>query len=65
MRKTGCKSVKALPSKGYWGFLRSRKSLKGRLISVPIRTLFSLTSAIKGLEGSALNPWIVIHINMT
>ncbi|MDA0765228.1 MAG: methyltransferase domain-containing protein [Verrucomicrobia bacterium] len=63
--KAGCHSVNALPSKGYWGFLRSGRSLKGRLISLPVRTLFSMTSSLKVLHGSFFNPWIVVHIHMS
>lgn len=62
--RAGCASAAAIPSQGYWGFLRSGRSWKGRLSSLPVRGLFKLTSAVEGWEGSALNPWIVVHIRM-
>jgi hypothetical protein len=51
-----------LPVSRYWGFIRARKSFKGRILAVPLETLFELvsTEAFTPLRASALNPWIVV-----
>jgi SAM-dependent methyltransferase len=63
-REAGCASVRALPVGSYWGFIQSRRSLKGFLLGLPIRLLFWLVSRprLVALRGSALNPWIVVLI---
>lgn len=61
-RDAGCDEVTPLPVEGFWGFITMRKSLKGRLFSAPIRSVFSLVSkpAGAGLRGSFLVPWIAV-----
>ncbi len=55
----------ALPVNGYWGFVRSRKSLKGFLLGIPVRLVFHITSALPFLRGSCIDPWIVVQLEKT
>lgn len=55
----GCKRMQALPVRGYWGFIRSRNSIKGRLLGLPVKLLFRLAD-LPTLRRSPLNPWIVV-----
>jgi SAM-dependent methyltransferase len=57
--KAGCGKMRALPVRGYWGFIRSRNSIKGRLLGFPVRVLFRLAD-VPALRRSPLNPWIVV-----
>ncbi len=63
-RDAGCNTANALPVKGYWGFIRSRNSLKGNLLSLPVRASFSLCShpLLPFLRSAPINPWLVVHI---
>lgn len=63
-REAGCTDAKAQPVQGYWGFIRSKHSLKGFLFGLPIRFLFWLVSreSLRFLRSSFLNPWIVVLI---
>ena len=58
----GTGMVRALPVENYWGFVGSKNSLKGRLLSLPIRFVFWLVSRrpMAWLRVSPLNPWIVV-----
>ena len=58
----GASRVRTLPVNNYWGFVGSRGSLKGTLLSMPIRLVFSLVSLpfLAFLRGSPINPWIVV-----
>ena len=58
----GCNRAQALPVRGYWGFVRAKNSLKGRLFSLPVRAVFWLVSQKIGkpLRSSPLNPWLVV-----
>jgi SAM-dependent methyltransferase len=58
-RAAGCGKSTALPVRGYWGFIRASHSLKGRLLSYPVRLLFRLAD-LPGLHSSPLNPWLVV-----
>jgi SAM-dependent methyltransferase len=60
----GCHSLQALPVDGYWGFVRASHSLKGRLLSLPVRGIFWLVSRRMGalLRGLPLNPWLVLMV---
>ena len=60
--KAGCQWVKSLPVEGFWGFVTMRKSLKGRLLSTPIRISFKLASLswLKFLRYSPFVPWIAV-----
>jgi SAM-dependent methyltransferase len=62
--QAGCASARALPVGGYWGFIRSRRSLKGLLLGLPVRFLFSLVSKerLRFLRTSLLNPWLIVLI---
>jgi len=61
-RDGGCHTATPLPSKNYWGFLRSKRSLKGWLLGMPIRFLFWLTSICAVLRGSIVDPWLVVQV---
>jgi SAM-dependent methyltransferase len=58
----GCSRASALPPENYWGFIRSKHSLKGLLAGMPVRFVFWLVSrpAFAGLRDSPLNPWLVV-----
>jgi SAM-dependent methyltransferase len=58
----GAVNARALPVHGYWGFLSSRTTRKGRLLSLPVRAVFRLLSnpVLACLRGSIIDPWIVI-----
>jgi len=58
--KAGLKPDRPLPSLGYWGFVRSKHSFKGRLFALPVRALFWITSKLSLLRGSVFAPWIVV-----
>lgn len=62
--QAGCENVRALPVQGYWGFIRSRRSLKGLLLGLPVRFLFWLVSleGFRFLRASPLNPWLIVLI---
>ncbi len=63
-RNGGCRQARALPIDGYWGFVRSRHSLKGILFGLPIRLVFKLvsTSPLRFLRTSPISPWLVVEI---
>jgi SAM-dependent methyltransferase len=62
--QAGCSRATALPVTGYWGFVRSKNSWKGRLMGMPVRFLFWLVSrnSLSFLRGSPLSPWIVVEL---
>ena len=62
--ETGTGGATALPVENYWGFIRSRHSLKGLLFGMPVRFIFWLVSrpAFGGLRASPLNPWLVVML---
>jgi SAM-dependent methyltransferase len=51
-----------LPVKGYWGFVRRKRTFKGRLTMLPVDAIFRLVSTRMGaaLRNSAISPWIVV-----
>ena len=61
-RAAGCERARLLPVKGYWGFIRMKERMKGRLLALPVETIFSAVSSpvLGGLRGSPINPWIVM-----
>jgi SAM-dependent methyltransferase len=63
-REAGRGRAVALPVEGYWGFMRSKKNWKGRLLGMPVRFLFWLVSReqLAFLRGSPLSPWIVVLV---
>jgi SAM-dependent methyltransferase len=62
LRRAGCGEARLLPVQGYWGFIRMKQRLKGRLLAFPVETLFRLVSsdALRSLRGSPANPWLVL-----
>ncbi|MBN2242433.1 MAG: class I SAM-dependent methyltransferase [Acidobacteria bacterium] len=58
----GCRAIEALPNRKYWGFVRSRKSIKGFILGIPVRFLFWLTSRVPVFRGTFLDPWIVVKL---
>ena len=60
--QAGCRAVATEPIGSYWGFVRSKRSVKGRLLGVPVRVIFWLVSrdAFPFLRASVLAPWIVV-----
>jgi len=58
----GCRRAQPLPVSGYWGFVRSKNSFKGRLLGVPLRANFWLVSQpwARPLRTTPLTPWIVV-----
>jgi|LGOV01.1.fsa_nt_gb SAM-dependent methyltransferase len=61
-KEAGCDHAVALPTQKYWGFIRSKKSLKGFILGLPVRFLFWLTSHFASLRGSTVDPWLVVQI---
>jgi SAM-dependent methyltransferase len=58
----GCSEIGTLPIGGYWGFLQSKKNLKGFLLGIPVRGLFWLIDRpwLPFLRSSPLAPWIAV-----
>jgi SAM-dependent methyltransferase len=56
-----------LPVKDYWGFIRMKERLKGRLLAFPVETIFSAvsTETLRGLRASPLSPWLVMAVEKT
>lgn len=64
-REAGCAGpVRAQSIRDYWGFCRTGKSWKGRLLAVPVRALLAIgaSAMTRLLRTSALVPWIVVRI---
>jgi len=63
-REAGCQDASLLPNQNYWGFIRAKKSLKGKVFSLPVRFLFWLVSqnSCRFLRGTSLNPWIIVSL---
>ncbi|MBX3675328.1 MAG: class I SAM-dependent methyltransferase [Burkholderiales bacterium] len=61
--RAGCAGLALEPTEGFWTFNRSRRSLRGRLLALPVRLLFWLESRAfaRRLRGSPVSPWIVAH----
>ena len=62
--EAGCQSASLLPNQNYWGFIRAKNSLKGKVFSLPVKFLFWLASqdSLRFLRGSFLNPWIIVAL---
>jgi SAM-dependent methyltransferase len=62
--EAGCANVRALPVQGYWGFIRSKRSVKGLLLGLPVRCLFWTVSreSLQFLRTSPVNPWLIVLI---
>ena len=63
--QVGFGSAQALPPKNYWGFIRSKHSWKGRLLGMPVRSLFWSVSALPFLRNTMINPWLVLLMERT
>ncbi len=66
-RAGGCAETRAYPVRNYWMFRNSQRSVKGRVMSMPVRALF-WASSIRGapfLHGSVITPWIVVGARKT
>ena len=60
--RAGATRVRTLPVRGYWGFVSSRQSVKGTVLSIPVRLVFNVLSHpwMTWLRGSLVDPWIVV-----
>ena len=58
----GADGARTLAVRGYWGFVTSRRTVKGRMFSLPVRFAFRVLSyrALARLRGSFVDPWIVV-----
>ncbi|MDQ8180652.1 class I SAM-dependent methyltransferase [Pelagicoccus sp. SDUM812005] len=58
----GCSKVESLPVEGFWGFVTMNNSIKGRLLSAPIKLAFRLAStrAFRFLRPSPFLPWVAV-----
>lgn len=63
-QQAGCARAMAQPVHGYWNFIRSKHSIKGLILGLPVRCLLWLVSraSLHILYGSPLNPWIIVLI---
>ena len=59
LHEAGCNRVSSRPATGYWGFVRSKHSLKGLLLGIPARLLFWI-STNPALRTSVLAPWLIV-----
>lgn len=66
-RRAGTGPATALPVENYWGFIRSRHSIKGMALGLPVRFIFWLVSRppFKFLRNSPVNPWLVVLLQKT
>lgn len=66
-RAAGTGPASTLPVENYWGFIRSRNSLKGVLFGTPVRFVFWLVSRppFGFLRSSPANPWLVVMLQKT
>ncbi len=62
-RKAGAERSETLPVEGFWGFVTMRRSLKGRILSFPIRLMFRAASmpGLAFLRPTPLVPWIAVR----
>jgi SAM-dependent methyltransferase len=62
-RSAGCDGFRCLTSEGYWGFVRSKNSLKGAVLGMPVRAAFWTTSRESApfLRDSFIAPWLVVQ----
>ncbi len=63
----GCGPATPLPVENYWGFVRSRHSIKGMVLGTPVRFIFWLVSrpGMEWMRGSPVNPWLVVMMQKT
>jgi SAM-dependent methyltransferase len=60
--EVGCSKTSLQPVQGYWGFIRSKHSLKGRIAGALPQFAFWLVSLPNSgwLRNSPINPWLVV-----
>jgi SAM-dependent methyltransferase len=58
--EAGFRSTRAIPPRHYWSFNRSQRTLKGRLLGLPVRALFRV-NGFAPLRSSFLAPWLVVE----
>jgi hypothetical protein len=60
--RAGCGRARLLPVTKYWGFIRMKRRISGRMLALPVETLFRLvsTAGLRSLRGSPVNPWLVM-----
>lgn len=58
----GCNRFRALPVSGYWGFLRMKRTFRGKVLAFPVESIFRAVSTRPGsiLRTSCVNPWLVM-----
>jgi len=58
----GARKVVPLPVEGYWGFVRSKHTVAGFLLGLPLRFIFWLVSreSFAALRPSFLSPWLIV-----
>jgi SAM-dependent methyltransferase len=61
-RPAGVDRFNLLPVNGYWGFVRRKRTFKGRLSMMPVEAMFKFVSrsGAEPLRDSVLNPWLVV-----
>ncbi len=61
----GLSKIEPQPVAGYWSFFRSKRSWKGYLLGLPIRSVFWLASRpeLRSIRSSPISPWIVVLID--
>lgn len=62
--ESGCSQIDTLPISKYWGFVRSKKSILGYCLSLPVFFIFWLVSQdlFKNFRNSVINPWLIVII---
>lgn len=61
-RPADCERFRLLPVEGYWGFVRRKQTMLGRISALPVEAIFRLVSHPKAtnLRDTVLNPWLVV-----
>ena len=60
--RAGCNFFRLLPVTGYWGFINLKARLTGRLLALPVESVFRLVSMepFRFLRGLPVSPWLVM-----
>jgi len=58
----GCRKFETLPVDNYWGFTGSSRTLKGTILTLPVRFIFWLVSRpqLQFMRASMFNPWLIM-----
>ncbi len=62
VEQCGCESLRALPIRGYWGFLRLNRTLTQRLGCKAANLYFNTIGSWPVLRGSFANPWLCVLV---